>query len=266
MELIGLLPAAGEANRISPLPCSKEIFPLGFRASDDKGRQPPKVACHYLLEKMRIAGISKAYVVLREGKWDIPAYFRDGSLVGMHLAYLMLGLPYGVPFTLDQAFPFVRDAVVVFGFPDILFKPEDAYVLMLDRLSNTGADAVLGLIPTRSPHKVDMVGTDNIGRVSQIVIRPSQTALQYTWVPAVWTPVMTQFIHDLLNSITRPDAEVPPALQQFARLELSMGNVFQAAVGAGLQVQTVVFDEGISLDIGTPEDLLLAIRDYERFM
>ena len=70
----------------------------------------------------------QAYIVLRPGKWDIPAYFGDGSILNMHLAYLMLGVPFGVPFTLDQAYPFVRYATVAFGFPDILFEPEDGFV------------------------------------------------------------------------------------------------------------------------------------------
>lgn len=39
---------------------------------------------------MHAAGITEAYIVLREGKWDIPAYLCDGAMVGMHLAYLMV--------------------------------------------------------------------------------------------------------------------------------------------------------------------------------
>ncbi len=108
-EIIGLIPAAGRGTRIGPLPCSKEVYPVGF-ASTDGGRRVPKAVCQYLLEKMRVAGIVKAYVVLREGKWDIPASLGDGATAGMHLAYLMVGISFGVPFTLDQAYPFVRDS------------------------------------------------------------------------------------------------------------------------------------------------------------
>jgi glucose-1-phosphate thymidylyltransferase len=62
----------------------------------------------------------------------------------MHLAYLMLGVPFGVPFTLDQAYPFVRHATVAFGFPDILFEPEDGFVRLLARRFETRS-AILGL-------------------------------------------------------------------------------------------------------------------------
>ena len=101
-EVIGLIPAGGQATRIAPLTCSKELYPIGFRPIEEDLGARPKVVSHYLLEKMRFAGISKAYIVLRPGNWDIPAYFGDGSMLKMRLAYLMLGPPFGVPFTLTK--------------------------------------------------------------------------------------------------------------------------------------------------------------------
>ena len=146
-NVIGLIPAAGQAKRISPLPCSKELYPVGFWRSRDEKNARPKVACHYLLEKMRSAGITRAYIVLRQGKWDIPAYLQDGAIADMHLAYLMLGLPYGVPYTLDQAYPFVRDEIIAFGFPDILFRPDSAFSRLLSHQDSGQADVTLGLFP-----------------------------------------------------------------------------------------------------------------------
>ncbi len=99
---IGLIPAAGEGSRISPLPGSKELYPIGFRVATD-GSLRPKVVCHYLLESMHIAGIRKAYLLLRSGKWDIPAYLGGGSLVDMNLGYLIVDSLFGVPYTLDRA-------------------------------------------------------------------------------------------------------------------------------------------------------------------
>jgi len=130
-ELIGLLPAGGKAARVSPLPCSKEIYPVGFRLMGEDRSLRPKVVCQYLLEKMRLAGVTKGYIVLRKGKWDIPAYLGNGRILDMHLSYLLLELPFGVPYTLDEAYPFVQDAIVVFGFPDIIFQPDDAFVQLL---------------------------------------------------------------------------------------------------------------------------------------
>ena len=101
MDIVGLMPAGGQAMRIAPLPCSKELYPIGFRLIAEDGSLRPKVACHYLLEKMQLAGINKVYIILRDGKWDIPAYLGDGTMLDMHLSYLMMRLPFGVPYTIS---------------------------------------------------------------------------------------------------------------------------------------------------------------------
>jgi glucose-1-phosphate thymidylyltransferase len=80
-EIIGLIPAAGQATRIAPLPCSKELYPIGFRTVPGSDGLRPKAVSHYLLEKMQIAGVRKAYFILRQGKWDIPAYWGDGEML-----------------------------------------------------------------------------------------------------------------------------------------------------------------------------------------
>lgn len=199
-EIVGLLPAAGQAARIAPLPCSKELYPIGFRQVDSHSLRP-KVVSHYLLEKMRLAGAKKAYIIIREGKWDIPTYLRDGTIVDMSLAYLMITLPFGAPYTLDQAYPFVQNALIVFGFPDIIFQPDDAFVQLISKQMDTGADLVLGLFPAIQPQKMDMVDLDDKGLIRRIVIKPDQTDLFYTWIIAVWTPVFTDFLHKYLANI-----------------------------------------------------------------
>ena len=79
-DVIGLIPCGGHATRIAPLPCSKEVLPVGLRRTVD-GSLRPKVVSHYLLEKMRQGGVRRAFFILRNGKWDIPQYYGDGSYV-----------------------------------------------------------------------------------------------------------------------------------------------------------------------------------------
>lgn len=259
-DVIGLIPAGGQATRLSPLPCSKELYPIGFRTVTEEGNgQPasvrPKVVSHYLLENMRLAGIRKVYMILRPGKWDIPAYFGDGSLLEMHLGYLMTGLPYGVPYTLDQAYPFVQHALIALGYPDILFQPEDAFKQLLAQQAATQADVVLGVVPFAHPHKGGMVDFDAAGRVRQVIEKPSQSDLRHSWCIAVWTPAFTEFMHQHLAAIQKhyQERRSPPP-------ELPLGDVIQAAVEQGLPVEAQVFPEGNFLDIGTPDDLIRATR------
>ena len=259
-ELIGLLPAGGKATRISPLPCSKELFPVGFRPVDQDQSLRPKVVCHYLLEKMRLAGVARAYVILRKGKWDIPAYLGDGTMLNMHLGYLILNLPFGVPYTLDQAYPFVQDAMVVFGFPDIVFQPDDAFVQLLDQQSESNADIVLGLFLAHNPHKMDMVDLGAEGQIRKIEIKPIHTHLSYTWIIAVWTPKFTRFMHEYVLSGQGTKIKYKADANTEKQKEVFLGDVIQSAIQNNLRIDTVLFNEGNYLDIGTPEDMVKAVQ------
>lgn len=253
-EVIGLVPAGGTASRVAPMPCSKEIFPVGFHPVGTPYELRPKAAIHHLLENMRNAGAGKAYIILRHGKWDIPAYLGDGKLVGLPLGYLMMDLPFGVPFTLDQAFPFAREATVLFGFPDILCQPDDAFRRLREQQAETRSDLVLGLFPVHRPQKMDMVALDAGRRICEITIKPRRTDLRYTWILAVWTTGFTLFLHEYVSSRKNRFQEQP-------RLpELYLGDVIQAAIHSHLKIENVIFEEGNYIDIGTPEDLFQAIR------
>jgi len=259
-ELIGLLPAGGKATRIAPLPCSKEIYPVGFRPVDQGRSLRPKVVCHYLLEKMRLAGTMKAYVILRKGKWDIPAYLGDGTMLDMHIAYLIMNLPFGVPYTLEQAYPFVQDVMVVFGFPDIVFQPDDAFVKLLDRQSKSDADIVLGLFYAHQPHKMDMVDLGADGQIRKIEIKPVHTHLKHTWIIAVWTPKFTRFMHEYVLAGQKTNMKDKAVASSKEQNEVFLGDVIQAAIQNDLRIDKVFFADGNYLDIGTPEDMVKAVQ------
>ncbi len=250
-ERVGLLPAAGVARRVQPLPCSKEIFPVGIAETRSGAGTGLRVVSQSLLEQIRRAGARKVYVVVRKGKWDIPAYWGNGRSLGLDLAYLIMERPFGVPFTLDAAYPFVDTATVLFGFPDILLRPEDTFEALLRELDRSKAEIVLGMFPAPDPRKVDMVETDANGRPRRIVIKPRHSDLRHAWLNAVWTPVFTAFLHDFVAGFDddgRPDAGGGVS-------ERHLGHVIQAAMAAGIPVSGVVFEKGRFIDIGTPDDL-----------
>jgi glucose-1-phosphate thymidylyltransferase len=259
-EVVGIVPAGGKATRLAPLPCSKELLPVGFSYLDDGCAFRPKVISHYLLETMRLANIKKTFIILRDGKWDIPSYYGDGKMLDMHLAYLMMDLPFGVPYTLDQAYPFIEDAIVALGFPDMIFQPENAFIKILAKQEESNADIVLGLFPAFRPHKTDMVELDEDGRVCSIQIKPDQTNLIYAWEIAVWTPAFSHFMHDYLLSLQKMIRENENDVHIKTQAELQISEVVQAAIQNKFQIETVVFKDGRSLDIGTTEDLIKAVQ------
>ena len=249
-EVIGLIPCAGRASRISPLPCSKEVLPVGLRRISD-GSLRPKVVSHYLLEMMRAGGIHKTFFILRKGKWDIPEYYGDGDSFGMDIGYLMMGRPYGPAYTLDQAYPFVKRSRVAIGFPDILFEPVHAFRRALKRLDVTRADVVLGLYRAHDIRVWDIVTVDRTGRVHELLLMPKKTSSGMAWVFAVWTSKFTEFMHEYL-AVPRVAAEHPGS---DLPTEVTVGEVIQAAVREGLRTQSVIFRRNDYLDIGTSEGL-----------
>lgn len=255
-EVIGLIPAAGQSRRLQPLPCSKEVLPIGFHAHARTGHLAPKVVGHYLLEKFRAAGIRKTYIVIRDGKWDIPGYFRDGDLVDMGLAYVVISGSCGPPDTIDRAYPFVARNRIAFGFPDILFDPPDAYARLIKKQEETAADVVLGLHRIADPRSWDMVETGDDGRVRRIELKPAATKLTFGCHFAVWTPAFTEFLHRFLRSEqTNRDTARIRAAGSDAGGDLAAGIVLQAALAEGMVVHSVSFPDGSPHDIGSPENL-----------
>lgn len=241
-DVVGLVPAAGWGRRVAPIPCSKELFPVGFT---EGGRV--RVACDQLLEGMRAAGVHRAYFVIRDGKWDIPAFLGSGEDRGMSFAYLVTDPTPGVPSSLDWAYPFVRDRRVVCGFPDILLEPFDLFGPLLDRMEETGADIVLALFPDGDPTTEDLVELDPDGRVTLLQVKPGARRLPYSWAAAAWGPAFTELMHRYVRD--HRDTEGDEAADRH------LGHALQAAVEADLCVQSVAFPRGSYLDIGRLDNL-----------
>jgi len=242
--VVALIPSAGRATRLGRLPHSKEIHPVGV--------SPPRAVCEFLLDSLVAAGIQLGYVILRPGKWDIPEHL-EGLELDIDLAYLTIENSPSVAHTLDRAHPFVAGRRVALGFPDIVFQPRDAFQQVLDRQEATDAPLVLGLFPTDQGPRSDMVELDDDGRARRIVIKEPGTDLRFMWSIAIWTPRFTDYLHRFLE---RP-ALAREAASGHGR-ELFIGDVVQAAIDDGLEVQTVVFADGSILDVGTPASLRLA--------
>jgi len=253
--VVGLVPSAGQAQRLGGLPFSKELFPVDV--SDDPDVHVPKPVIEFLLENMRASGIDRAYIVIRDGKWDIPGHLGDGSRFDMSLGYLMMGRPFGVPYSLDQAYAHVSDCTVALGFPDIVLRMPDGFRACLARQEQTGADVVLAGFPADHPSGVDMLDIAANGRVNELVVKPATSSLSHTWGLAVWSPKFTSFMHEFLM------AEELPAV---SRRELHVADVFNEAIAAGLNVRVEIVSDRPYVDIGTPGGLARFSRNRGRHL
>ena len=204
---------------------------------------------------MRQGGVSRAFFILRKGKWDIPQYYGNGAAIGMDLGYLVMGRPYGPPYTLDAAYPFVRGARIAFGFPDILFGPRDAFARALERLAATRADLVLGL------YRVLIRGSLTWSRLTAAArARVGHQACRDKAEIGLGIRGMDIEVHGVHARVSRgaTDDRRRPGIGLPA--ELTVGQVIQAAISEGLVTQSVIFPRRTYLDIGTPDNLIEAVR------
>ena len=252
-EYVALLPAAGVGSRLPGRLLSKELLPFRDGNKDDT----PVIS--HVLSCIHQAGIDNVIVVLRHGKQDICDYLASKEWQHINFAFKFTPGTSGVPETVALGLDEFRTRRVVFGFPDILFEPRDAFVKLMQRLERTQADVVLGLFPTNSPTKMDMVAADDTGRVISIEIKPESTTLALTWILAVWQPSFSTYLCDLVQD--------NPA--RIAKLAASpggshLGHVFQLAMADGMLINSMSFEHGRSLDIGTPDDLHVASNWLDR--
>jgi glucose-1-phosphate thymidylyltransferase len=246
-EVIGLIPAAGLAKRLAPLPCSKELFPVGFKVCERDGRAEPrpKPVSEYLIERMRDAGAHRIYIVLSHAKWDLIRYYGSGLQMGVHLAYLYLDHSLGMPCTLNELYPWLagKDETILFGMPDTIFWPYDAFAEVLSMYRQVEADLVLGVFPTDQPERFSVVELDERSRVLSVTDKPAHTHLYNTWGMACWGPAFTELLNTYVRNLPSSPGEV------------ILANVFQLAIDKGLVVHGKFFEEGKYIDIGLAEDL-----------
>lgn len=238
---VGLVPAAGVGSRLPGRELSKEMLPVG--GGSDAGS--PVIS--HLLECMHQAGVHNVTIVLRESKKDIRDYLAGDEWNHMTFEFRATPGTSGVPETAALGLEKVENCNIAFGFPDILFEPPNAFRRMMDRLDAGNADVVLGLFPTPNSAKMDMVDTDRDGNVIDIEIKPEETRLDYTWILAVWGPSFSAYLCDLVR-------DAPSELNGKSG-DVHLGHIFLRAIADGLQINSMSFPAGRSLDIGTPDDL-----------
>lgn len=253
-----IIPAAGKGSRLS-LPYSKELLKIGFEEAGGTNRKP-KVISSYLIDHFLQAGVCDIHVVLREGKTDIIDYYKSGNEWGADISYHLTEIDKGVPFTIDQAYPFYKNKNILFGFPDILFQPGDAYFQLMNFLAmNVEADIVLGLFPVNEQHKWDTVILKGNNRIGKIRVKENyDDKAGYAWIIAAWRPVFSDFIRQKVNQLK--------TLQENLSKEIYIGQVIQFAIDDGLKVFGLPFQKGTCLDVGTPEGHLLANRFVDQWL
>jgi glucose-1-phosphate thymidylyltransferase len=86
-------------------------------------------------------------------------------------------------------------------------------------------------------------------RPVELIDKPARTDLRLMWGMAAWGPAVTALQPVLLAGAPAGREAVP-------------GDIFNAAIAAGLRVGAHTFEDGHYLDVGTPAELNRAVRHY----
>jgi NDP-sugar pyrophosphorylase family protein len=214
MPVLGVIPAAGFATRLGSLPCSKELLPVGGRP-----------VLEYVFEHMRSASAREIRVVTRPEKRDVVEHARRLGAV------VIEGRPASVAESVRLGTDGLRaDDVVLLGFPDSIWGPEDGFARLVAALDDT-TDVALGCFHSDELERSDVVLADYDGTVRAIQIKPARPASTLIW----GCVAARAHALDGLSEHTEP------------------GQLFHRLASRGV-VRAVVFP-GEFVDIGTPEAL-----------
>ena len=164
MDPVGLVPGAGRAERLQPLPCSKEVYLVGGRPVMD-----------YVVERLRAARCRELRVVTRPDKADVIAHARALG------AEVVTGTPPTLAASLTLGLQgLAASDVVLVGLPDTLWEPMDGFVQLLPRLAD-GADIVLGVFESDEPERSDVVVLDERGLVQRVHVKEPDPPGTLVW-------------------------------------------------------------------------------------
>jgi glucose-1-phosphate thymidylyltransferase len=163
-RLVGVVPAAGRAQRLQPLAGSKEMIEIGGR-----------VVLDYVVERMRAASIGEIRVVTRPDKPDVVEHARSRGLtvVEARPTTFARSILAGIQGLGD-------DDEVALGLPDSIWEPLDGFARVLDALEGDTA-VVVGLFRSSEPKRGDVVELEPDGDVARVHVKPVDPPGDLIW-------------------------------------------------------------------------------------
>jgi glucose-1-phosphate thymidylyltransferase len=164
VRLVGVLPAAGRAERLQPLEGSKELLEIGGRPVLD-----------YAVERLRAADPDEIRIVVRPQKDDVLERARalELTVVEAEPDSLAESALAGVAGLAD-------DDTVLLDLPDSIWEPVDGFRLLLGALG-PGTDVVLATFRSADPARGDVVETDADDRVTAVHVKSPEPPGDEVW-------------------------------------------------------------------------------------
>jgi dTDP-glucose pyrophosphorylase len=129
----------------------------------------------YLIDRMHRAGCSELLVVTRPEKHDVIEY------ASRREARVILARPRSVSESLLEGLRGLADSdIVLFGFPDNIWEPEDGFVKLVGALDER-CRVVLGLFRSEQPSRCDVVSVSPRGTITGVYVKSENPPSDLIW-------------------------------------------------------------------------------------
>jgi glucose-1-phosphate thymidylyltransferase len=171
--MLGIIPAAGAARRLQPLPFSKELLPVASRTTD--GAERPLAVSEFVVERLVLGGATRLCFVVAPRKLDIVTYY-GASVAGVPVCYAIQPEPSGLCDAVFRGLPFAApDEHVAVGLPDTVWFPENGLRSLPRQLLS------LLLFPVHEPQLFDAVVTDEQENVREVQVKSPNATSRWIW-------------------------------------------------------------------------------------
>jgi glucose-1-phosphate thymidylyltransferase len=253
--MLGVIPAAGAARRLQPLPFSKELLPVGSQLKD--GSERPRAVSEFIVERLINAGATRLCFVVAPRKLDIITYY-GASVDGVPVCYAIQPEPSGLCDAIFRGVPFAApEETIAVGLPDTVWFPADGLAALPEQ------QLAFLLFQVAEPHLFDAVVTDEHGLVRQIQVKSAAATTDWIWGAFRGPSAVFRQLHALWCEGGRKDEYLGPLVNEYiargARVVAVRAGTSYVDVGtvtgyrrAFADLQQLELPQGSPLAIATP--------------
>lgn len=173
-----------------PCHAARSLIPVGLGPVRGHRGKCPRVASQCLLDSLALAGVQNAFLVVRQGKWDIPAYWGDEAHSDSILRILRSRIRSGRRHHRSGLFVCAGQGRR-FRFSGHRVRAAHGVSRFVCKAGGWSGRSGARAVSNHGSRVMDMVDVDDKGRVRGQGLKPRRTTLRFTRLCAMWMPTFT---------------------------------------------------------------------------
>jgi len=236
---IGVIPAAGEGNRLSDLPLTR-ILPKPMLPILNKP------ILEYAIENMKKVGVETIYLIVGHKKELIQEYFRDGEEYDLEIKYIEQKEKKGIADAVGLIKDYVNEPFMVILGDDLTLT--DSMNDILETFWRNNAFVVEGAVVEENIEvlkRTCCLSLDNNKKIVEIVEKPNNPKSNLRGIGIyLLDPIVFEYVKRTPISIKRNEKEITDTIGAIAKDGKAYGTIIN----------------GININVNTLSDLSTAIK------